>query len=120
MVEEKYIIGDREFVLREDLSFEELERVEQFTNPFNAEDKKTISGGRNYKKEEVIELVKMLLAPIDKSSKENFDWKKLTPEQSVVIVADYLKKKVQENIIINRSLQILKNEHQMQLKHTTT
>lgn len=119
MTEEKYLIGNKEFILRDDLNFEEIEIVEQFTNPFKAVGKKIIESSRKYTYDEIRSLVKMLLTPLDGSDKEEFNWKQLTPDQSVVIIADYLKKKAQENVIITTSSKIYNKGIAMQLQHTT-
>ncbi len=119
MTEEKYLIGNKEFVLRDDLSFEEIDRVEEFTNPFKAVGKKIIESSRKYTSKEIVEFVKMLLNPIDGSNKDDFDWKQLTPDQSVNIIADFLKKKAQENVIITTSSKIYNKGIAMQLQHTT-
>jgi len=106
MEQEKYLIGEREFVLRDDLSIEEIEIVIQFTAPFKAAGKRIIKSKRNYSFAEIMGIVKMVLTPLDGSDKEKFNWKQLTPEQAVVIIGDYLKKKAQENIIITASSKI--------------
>lgn len=120
MEEKKYLIDDKEFVLRDDLSFDELESVEKFTNPFCAVNKDTILSKKKYSNDEVVELVRMILQPIDGSSKDDINWKKLTPEQSVEIVADFLKKKAMENIIMSGLSKIYSSGLRMQLEHTTT
>lgn len=119
MPEEKYIIGKKEFVLREDLSFDELDLVEKFTNPFKAENKATISGGRNITNAEIKNIIKILVKPIDSSTDEDFNFGELTPEQSVVIVADFLKKKAQENIIMKGLSEIYRNGQGMHLPPIT-
>lgn len=119
MEEKKYLIGDREFVLRDNLSFEELEIVEKFTNPFHSLNKGTVVSKKRYSNAEILELVKMILQPID-GNKEDVNWKKLTPEQSVEIIADFLKKKAIENIFINRLSRIYSNGLLMQSEHTIT
>jgi len=109
MTEEKYLIGGKEFCLREDLNFNELDRVNEFTESWKAVDKKTIGSKRNYTNEEVIDIVKMLLQPIDGSNKNDFDFKQLTQQQCVQILADYAKKKAIENVIMTRSSEIYRN-----------
>lgn len=104
MMEEKYLIGSKEFILRDDLSDNELEKVERFVQLWKATDKKTITGGRNYSREEVADLVKILLMPIDGSNKDEFDFGQLTNEKKVLIIADFVKKKAQENFFITQSL----------------
>lgn len=119
MPEEKYIIGNKEFVLREDLSFDELDLVEKFTNSFKAENKAIISGGRNITNAEIKSIIKILVKPIDGSTVEDFNWGVLSPEQSVVIIADFLKKKTQENIIMKGLSEIYKSGQKMHLPPIT-
>jgi len=118
MADEKYSIGNKEFVLRDDLSIEEIELVVQFTAPFEADGKRAIISKRNYTLTEIIAIVKMLLTPLDGSDKEKFNWKQLTPEQTVIIIGDYLKKKAQENIIITASSKIYEEGMKQHLQHT--
>jgi len=109
MTEGKYLIGKKEFCLREDLNFNELDRINEFTESWKAVDKKTIGSKRNYTNEEVVDIVKMLLQPIDRSNKNDFDFKQLTQPQCVQILLDFLKKKAIENVIMTRSSEILRN-----------
>jgi hypothetical protein len=111
-ITEKYLIADREFVLRDDLTFKEINKVEEFTNPFKPLNKTTISSNRRYSRNEVIEIVKILLSPIDGGDKESVDWLELTEEKCVLIIADYLKKKALENIIITK----LSKDYEEELK----
>ncbi|NJD22624.1 MAG: hypothetical protein FIA82_08150 [Melioribacter sp.] len=114
MTEEKYLIGNKEFCLRNDLNFNELDRVNEFTESWKAVDKKTISSKLNYTNAEVVDIVKMLLMPIDGSDKNDFDWKQLTPDQCVLILADFAKKKAIENVIMTKSSEIYRNAMQQQ------
>ena len=108
--EERYLIGEKIFVLRDDLSDNELTAFEKFAEPWKAIDKKTISSSKNYTRKEVLENVKMILTPIDGSDKEKFDFGVLTEIDMVIIIADFAKKKAQEKIILEASLENFKKK----------
>jgi hypothetical protein len=116
LTEEKYLIGDKEFILRDDFTMNELDEIAAFTEPWKAVDKKTISCKRNYSNKDIQHIVKMVVIPIDGSDKDSFDFGQLKPEMSVLILADFLKKKAIENIFMTALSQNYTNELNVQLQ----
>lgn len=109
MTEEKpYLIGNKEFVLREDLSISEIEIVEEFQGSWKAT-KNTISSKKNYSLADLVNVTKTVLTPIDGSNKDEFDWKVLQPQKCIEIIADFVKKKAMENMLLENASQNYKS-----------
>jgi hypothetical protein len=118
-LEEKYLIGNKECILKDDLTLDEIEAVEEFTEPWKATNSKTISSSRKYKSSEVKRIIKIIVKPIDGSELTDEDLGTLDGQKMVLILADYAKKKAIENCVIQTSLQNYTNSQKMQSTNST-
>lgn len=113
-MDEKYLIGKKECILRNDLTLDEIDVVEQFVEPWKATNSKTISCKRSYKSSEVKRIIKIIVVPIDGSELSEEDLGTLDGQKMVLILADFAKKKAIENYVIETSLQSYTNGQKQQ------
>lgn len=89
MVNEKYLIGGKEYKLSNDQSWEEIEELEKLFDRLKTANDNLVTIEGNYTREEIQHALFLILAPADGGIKKIDDFKKATPKQSTKIIADF-------------------------------